>query len=227
MIHRCGSNHSIPAMVVFARAPASGKVKTRLIPALGPHEAAEFHRALVSDALRKISRFKGSLGRYLFVAGGSVPVEMVPAVFECRQQKGRDLGQRLERAFKQLLRQHSRVVIIGTDSPELAPSVLRLALEELRSTDAVLGPCPDGGYYLIGLRRIQRGLLDGIRLGTRFAFRDTLDGLLARGFSCSILEPCPDIDRPEDLVALQKSLVKKSAARRLMPQTWRFLSRTI
>lgn len=212
-------------MAVFARAIVPGKTKTRLVPALGPGGAAEFHRALVADALRKVAGLKGNTARYLFAAGGELPSEIVPGVFLSRRQQGRDLGRRLERAFGELLRQHSRVVVMGTDSPALAPALLRLALEELRASDAALGPCPDGGYYLIGLRRMARGLFGKVRMGTEFAFRDTLDSLLARGFSCSVLEPCPDIDRPQDLVALKKSLLKNPATRRLMPETWRFLSK--
>lgn len=214
-------------MAVFARAIRKGKTKTRLIPVLGPDGAAEFHRALVSDALQKVAKLKGNLARYVFTAGGLLPKEIIPRAFECRRQQGRDLPQRLDCAFSQLLRQHLRVVVNGTDSPLLAPRMLRLALEELRTTDAVLGPCPDGGYYLVGLRRTCRGLFDGLRLGTEFAFLDTLDSLLGHGFSCSVLEPCPDVDVPEDLSALKKSLTRNPAARRLAPQTWRFLSKSM
>jgi len=213
-------------VAIFARAIVPGKTKTRLIPALGPDGTAEFHRALVSDALRKVAKLRSPLARYLFAAGGSLPEGMVPDVFDCRRQQGSGLAQRLDRAFAELLRQHSRAVIIGTDSPALAPRLLRLALEELRTTDAVLGPCPDGGYYLIGLRRTRRGVFDDLRLGTEFAFRDTLGSLIAHDLSCSVLEPCPDVDFPQDLVALKKSLIKNPATRRLMPQTWRFLSKT-
>jgi uncharacterized protein len=210
-------------VAIFARAVIPGKTKTRLIPALGPDGAAEFHRALVSDALGKVAKLKGELARYLFTAGGTLPKEMAPPVFEFRLQRGHDLAQRLSRAFAELLRRHSRAVIIGTDSPALAPSVLRLALGELRATDAVLGPCPDGGYYLVGLRRTCPGLFSGLRLGTEFAFRDTLASLLDHGLSCSVLEPCPDIDRPEDLAALKRFLIHNPSKRRLMPRTWRFL----
>ena len=210
---------------MFARAIVPGKTKTRLIPSLGPGGAARFHRALVSDALGKVARLRGNLARYVFTSGGSLPAEIVPAAFECRRQQGRDLAGRLGRAFVGLLRNHSRVVIIGTDSPQLTPSLLRLALEELRTTDSVLGPCPDGGYYLIGLRKTCRGLFSGLRLGTEFAFGDTLDSLIGHGLSCSVLEPCPDVDWPEDLVALKKSLAIDPSARRLAPQTWRFLSK--
>lgn len=212
-------------MATFARAVHPGKTKTRLIPALGPQGAAELHQALVSDALRKVAGLAGKAGCYVFTAGGALPERMVPRAFERRRQRGRDLAERLSRAFTQLLRAHSRAVIIGTDSPTLAPAVLRLALEELRTVDAVLGPCPDGGYYLIGLRRAVPGLFTGLRLGTEFAFGDTLASLLAHGLSCSVLEPCPDIDRPEDLAALKIWLASNPAARRLAPHTWRFLAK--
>jgi rSAM/selenodomain-associated transferase 1 len=215
---------SIPAIAIFARAIVPGKTKTRLIHALGADGTAEFHRALVSDTLRKVAGLKATSARYVFTAGGGLPPSMVPAGFECRRQQGCDLAQRLQRAFTQLLRQHSRVVVVGTDSPLLAPAMLRLALRELRATDAVLGPCPDGGYYLVGLRRIRPGLFSGLRLGTEFAFRDTLASLLDHGFSCSVLEPCPDVDLPKDLAALKKSLASNPATRRLAPNTWRFLS---
>ena len=211
-------------MAVFARAIVPGKTKTRLVPALGTDGAAEFHRALVSDTLQKVAELRGDSARYVFMAGGSLPRETLLPPFECRRQQGSGLAQRLQRAFTQLLRRHSQVVIIGTDSPQLAPATLRLALEELRTTDAVLGPCPDGGYYLIGLRKTCRGLFSGLRLGTEFAFADTLASLLSRGFSCSVLDPCPDVDVPGDLAALEKFLIKNPAARRLAPHTWRFLS---
>ncbi|HEV2213869.1 MAG TPA: TIGR04282 family arsenosugar biosynthesis glycosyltransferase [Terracidiphilus sp.] len=212
-------------MAIFARAAIPGKTKTRLVPALGPHGAAQFHRALVSDALGKVARLAGRAECYVFTAGGNLSVGMVPGVFERRRQSGRDLARRLSRAFAELLQRHSRAVIIGTDSPTLAPAMLGLALEELRTTGAVLGPCPDGGYYLIGLRRAAPGLFNGLRLGTEFAFADTLASLLAHGLSCSVLEPCPDIDRPEDLAALKEFLSKNPAARRLAPHTWRFLAK--
>jgi len=226
-VRKSETSLSSAAVAVFARAVVKGKTKTRLIPALGPDGAAEFHRALVSDTLRKVAKLKGNFAHYVFTAGGYLPMEMVPPAFECRRQLGRDLAQRLQRAFTQLLRQHSRVVVVGTDSPALTTEMLRLALEELRATDAVLGPCPDGGYYLIGLRKTCRGLFSGVRMGTKFAFEDTLGSLLRHGLSCSVLEPCPDVDVPDDLAALKKALLKNSAARRLAPQTWRFLSRKV
>ncbi len=212
------------AIAVFARTPIPGQTKTRLIPALGPEGAADFHRALVSDTLRKVSKVRGKVARYVFAAGGDLPSALLPRYFGCQRQRGRDLGERLDQAFDLLLQQQPRAVVIGTDSPMLRLSVLRLALEELRWVDAVLGPCPDGGYYLVGLRKPAPGLFMGARLGTRFAFKDTLGNILARGSSCAVLDPCSDVDRPEDLRKLKKELIEDPSRRRLMPATWRFLS---
>ncbi len=208
-----------PAVVVFARAPAPGKVKTRLIPSLGAEGAAALHAALLQDTLRKVNAFPALFARYLYLQGRA-SIQAPPSYTRVRQ-RGRGLGERLSDAFARLIPKHSRVVIVGTDSPLLPARALRAALGELRVCDAVLGPCPDGGYYLLGLRRFERGLLRGIRWGTRFAFRDTLGNLLRHSYSCSILESCPDVDRPEDVRRLIQRLAHDPAARRLAPATWR------
>jgi len=98
-------------------------------------------------------------------------------------------------------------------------------MNELRFCEAVLGPCPDGGYYLIGLRRMRVGLFREVRWGTPHAFRDTLANILGRSFSCSILEPAADIDRPEDFRRLESEMVNDPAARRSAPAVWKFVKK--
>ena len=222
------SKQDSPAVAVFARAPEPGKAKTRLLPLLGPEGAAAFQAALLADALRKVASLSG-IARYLFVlADGRLGLAKriqgnrayIPA-----GQRGKDLGERLRQAFHRMLRRHWRVLVIGTDSPELSPRVLRQALDELLWCDAVLGPCPDGGYYLIGLRRLRKGLFHGVRWGTRFAFGDTLRNLIEGHFSCSILEPLLDIDRPGDFYRLSKRMSRSPQLRRLAPATWSFVNR--
>jgi glycosyltransferase A (GT-A) superfamily protein (DUF2064 family) len=122
-----------------------------------------------------------------------------------------------------MLRDHTAALIIGTDSPLLLPHMLRLAIRELILCDAVLGPCPDGGYYLIGLRRLQVGIFRDIRWGSAFAFRDTLQNLLGRDYSCSILPPFVDVDRTRDLRRLAAVLARSRAKRHLAPACWNFL----
>lgn len=216
------------AVAVFARAPSPGRAKTRLIPLLGSRGAAEFQAALVSDCIRKVNALGGCASRYVFFAGTGSPV---PAALLSRytlvRQRGADLGERLAHAFQKLLRPHAVAVIIGSDSPTLAPRVIRAARRELRICDAVMGPSPDGGFYLIGLRRTERAkagdLFRGVRWGSAFAFRDTLRNLLRHGLACSILEPCADVDRPEDFRRLGRELAGSRALRRGAPAVWRFV----
>jgi rSAM/selenodomain-associated transferase 1 len=204
-------------VALFARAAIPGKSKTRLIPLLGAAGAAAFQAALTADAVRKLNSLGRRAARFLFVSG-SLRAAPRPAGWKRAPQHGRTLGDRLERAFKRLLRAHPAAVILGTDSPELPPRVIRKGIEELRASDAVLGPCPDGGYYLIGLRRFEPRMLRDVRWGTRFAFHDTLARLLAHRFICSILEPCPDVDRPQDFRRLSSGL-----SPRLAPASRRFV----
>ncbi len=213
----------VPAVAVFARAPTPGKAKTRLIPLLGARGAAAFQVALISDAIRKVEGLGRRVAAYFFLAGGGrTPVASWGSHTTLMVQRGAGLGERLERAFRQLLCRHGSAVIIGTDSPTMPPQTLREALGELRFCDAVLGPCPDGGYYLIGLRRLRLGMLRGIRWGSAFAFRDTLRQLLQQGFSCSVLGTFRDVDRPGDVERLRRALVQRRGARRVAPSTWRF-----
>lgn len=215
------------ALAVFARLPAPGKAKTRLIPLLGPRRAAEFQAALISDSLRKLDALAGCASPYLFFAGRSFPPGGRPADCTLVRQRGAGLGQRLERAFRWLLRRHGAAVVIGTDSPALSPRLLRVALGELAACDAVLGPSPDGGFYLVGLRRAAadkiREVFRGVRWGSSLAFRDALENLRRCGFACAILEPCADVDRPADFRRLARELAANRGLRRRAPAVWRFV----
>jgi hypothetical protein len=211
------------AVAVFARAAVPGRAKTRLIPLLGPHGAAELQSALLRDALRKVDTLAGVASPWLFLTGSRFHRARGRRRWTVAEQRGRDLGQRLNRAFRRMLSRHSAAIIIGTDSPLLPPRTLRQAWSELVVCDAVLGPCPDGGYYLIGLRRLAPGLFHRVRWSTRFAFRDTRRQLLRHGFACSVLASVPDMDRPRDFRELAQQMTRQPSIRALAPATWRFL----
>jgi hypothetical protein len=213
------------AVGVFARAPIAGQAKTRLIPRLGPRGAAQFQAALLSDTLRKLRSLSPRLSRYLFISGGHSALFPSEENVSIVRQRGSGLGSRLAHAFRKLLRRHAAAVIVGTDSPLLPARLLRQACQELRACDAVLGPCPDGGYYLIGLRRFHPGMLTGVRWGTAHAFRDTLRRFLKQDMCCAILPPVADVDRPHDLLRVQRELRHNASARRLAPAAWRFLKK--
>jgi uncharacterized protein len=216
----------MPALAVFARTPLPGRAKTRLIPLLGPRGASEFHHALILDTLRKVDAMGAGVRRYVFFEPRRFP--LARRGYTLVRQRGAHLGERLDNAFRELLQRHPSVVVIGTDSPLLPLRTLREALGELRICDSVLGPCPDGGYYLIGLRRAGQarpahGIFRAVRWGTAWAFRDTLRSLLRRGCSCSVLELCPDVDLPEDMRRLRRALARHRNLRSLAPGAWRYL----
>lgn len=218
------------------------------MPILGPEGAARFQEALIFDTLSKVAPLGACATRYFFLAGAERWVHgrrresrsrvlrndfgAGPAFpgnrtrfrgFVLVRQRGKNLGERLERAFGLMLRDHTAALIIGIDSPLLPPRILRIAIRELILCDAVLGPCPDGGYYLIGLRRLRVGIFRDIRWGSAFAFHDTLQNLLGRDYSCSILPPFADLDRPRDFRQLATVLARSRAERHLAPACWNFL----
>lgn len=187
-------------IVVFARAPALGKVKTRLAPALGEWRTLLLHRRLLCHALRTAG------------ASGCGPVELYATARHSRLgrgpaprlQRGADLGERMHDAFSRGLRRHERVILIGTDSPALTPRDLRRADRLLRGgCEAVIAPALDGGYALIALRKPSRALFEGIAWGGPRVYAETQQRLERLGWRWRALRVVPDVDRPADLALLR------------------------
>jgi len=203
-------------LIIFTRYPEPGKVKTRLIPTLGAEGAAELHHWMAVRTLAQVRRFLGqSAGaRSIEVRfeGGSQAMmrQWLGPDLEYRPQGEGDLGRRLGRAFKQAFAAGmERVVIIGTDCPGLTWQRIQKALEEMERRNLVLGPAKDGGYYLIGLRRVASckkigELFSDIPWSTDQVLRETVGRAKGLGLSFALLEPLPDVDRPEDLALWQQ-----------------------
>ncbi|PWU20008.1 MAG: hypothetical protein C5B50_04990 [Verrucomicrobia bacterium] len=196
-------------LILFTRYPIPGKVKTRLIPALGSEGAAALHRKLVLRALRTAREacetlradlevhFDGTNERAMSHWLGN-DARFVP-------QCAGDLGQRMASAFERTFRAgSSATVIIGSDCPGLSCDVIIGAFTVLAESPAVLGPAEDGGYYLIGLSRPIPELFRGIAWGTDRVLADSLAVLQRLGCKTALLSALPDIDRPEDLPAWRR-----------------------
>ena len=191
------------ALIVFARAPVPGRVKTRLAPLLGEKGAARLHEALVERTLRTAlaARFDRVV-LYCSPATGGAFFSKVKRRFgiPLRRQRGADVGERMYLAFRQELRHHAQAVLIGSDCPALKPGDLRAAARALRAgADAVLSPAEDGGYPLIGLRRASRRLFEGVAWGGPRVLAQTRRRLKALRWRCRELRTLWDVDRPEDL----------------------------
>lgn len=218
-----------PAVVLFAKVPRPHRVKTRLARKIGDASAQALHLCFVKDALSMVRKLRSPVTRYLFLDGSAPDRRRFSLVLGLGQQikiepqRGLNLGSRLGQAFRSLLQLHSCAVILGVDSPTLPRGIIRNTLYELRVCDAVLGPCPDGGFYLIGLKSIPPRLFRGVRWGTKFSFQDTLQNILDCGLSCAILEEWPDVDRVEDLKMLEREFSLQEEKRVRAPSTARLL----
>jgi uncharacterized protein len=195
------------AILVFARAPLPGRVKTRLAPRLGDWGAARLHARLTLRAVR-IARAAHC---------EAVEVHGTPRAGHAfflslkrrhgvtlRRQSGANLGERMYRALAQALRRHRAAILVGTDCPEIGPRQLARAARLLAGGyDVVLAPAEDGGYGLIAARRISPRLFQGIEWGGERVYADTLQRLVGLRYRWRALARVWDIDRPEDLGRLR------------------------
>lgn len=189
------------ALVVFARAPEPGRVKTRLAPLLGEKGAARLYERMIANTLRTAS-LAGFDSKWLFSAG---KLKSLPAGYQLRSQGRGNLGERMHRAFALVLKQHRSAILIGSDCPALTPADLRAAARALRGgMDAVLSPAEDGGYALIGLRRNSRRLFKGIDWGEPSVLAQTRQRLARLGWRWEELRSVWDVDRPEDVARLRR-----------------------
>ena len=205
-----------PALIVFARAPEPGRVKTRLVPLLGEKGAARLHARLVEGTLRtSLAPGFDAVDLYCSPGTGHHFFGKMRRRFGVRlRAQGRgDLGERMYRAFKRALRGSPYAILIGSDCPVLGPADLRAAARALRTgADAVLSPAEDGGYALIGLRRVSRRLFDGIAWSTPEVLAQTRRRLRQLHWRWRELRTVWDVDRPEDVARLKKFRARRISA---------------
>ena len=196
------------ALVVFAKAPVPGQVKTRLCPPLTPDEAATIHGSFVIDTLERtrtaVTTFRLPVDRYLACAPSSTLVFF--KIMEERHavrlldQEGADLGIRMHQVCTTLFgRGYGRVLIVGTDVPSLPLEYYRQALELLHGHDIAIGPALDGGYYLIGLKKPVREIFSDIPWSTDQVLALTKEKAAGLGLHIGELPRWRDVDTVDDL----------------------------
>lgn len=192
-------------LVVVAKAPVAGEVKTRLVPHFTAAEAADLFRCFLQDRIKEMSRLKG-----IDLAVAFTPADakttfagMAGNGFQLFAQEGENLGQRLSNIFiDQLALGYDAVSIIDSDTPDLPAAIVEQSFQILVSgeADAVYGPCDDGGYYLVGMRRPHPELFADIPWSTRSVLKITLERAHALGIKTKLLPGWNDLDTVEDLV---------------------------
>ncbi len=191
-------------LIIFTRYPVPGRTKTRLIPALGPDGAAELHRRMTERTLwmaRGSGLAKPGCLEICYSGGDLRRMrDWLGETWVYRAQRNGDLGERMAHAIQAGFAAGKRpIVLIGTDCPGLSSAHLRLAFQYLRNHDIVIGPSHDGGYYLLGLRRMVEELFSGIAWGGRRVYAQTLKKAASAGLRIRELPPLPDVDHPQDL----------------------------
>jgi rSAM/selenodomain-associated transferase 1 len=203
-------------LLIFARLPRAGKVKTRLAAVMGAQAAAQLYGRLVEKTLQTASA-AGFEKIYLYCEP-----DVDRAYFRSlrrrygvhlRAQGAGDLGDRMFRA----LRRHAPAVLIGTDCPALQPTDLRAASFALDRVDVVLSPAEDGGYALIAASRLSRELFDGVSWGTARVLGQTRARIRRLGWRAKELRTVWDVDLPADLARLRRSRTLAPLARTLGP----------
>lgn len=187
-------------IVIFAKQPVPGRVKTRLIPALGAEGAAR----LAGEMLERTREEALATGLAVELCGEPDAAEWHEArsgLALTAQGEGA-LGERLARAAARVLGEES-ILLVGSDCPEIDRRRLRHASERLDEYDAVIHPAHDGGYALLGLRRFDRSIFEGINWSTPVVAAQTVARIEALGWSLYVGETLRDVDEPRDLAHLR------------------------
>ncbi len=188
-------------IVLFAKAPYAGHVKTRMIPMLGSEGALLLHRQLLQRQIDVLHA--GRLcDSELWVDQDTGHHDFSMFKGPVRLQEGRDLGEKMQHAASAVLQDYRFVILIGSDCPQLDAGYLRLALRTLQDCDLVLGPATDGGYVLIGMQCSVPPVFSGINWGSSSVMSATRARLREQGVKWKELPVLTDIDRPEDLKEL-------------------------
>lgn len=195
------------SLIVFAKLPEPGKVKTRLGEAIGMEQAAEVYRQFAAHAF-SLAHELDSEGAtvYVFYAPGAAQVEVerwVGHPYRYLQQRGNDLGERMRNAFDTAFADGAvKSVIIGTDVPELEVDIIKAAFDALTTTDVVLGPSTDGGYYLLGMKERTEDLFSNIEWSSGHVLEQTLRRVRQLNLTYYMLQSLADVDTAEDYAAL-------------------------
>ncbi|MEU5991671.1 TIGR04282 family arsenosugar biosynthesis glycosyltransferase [Spirillospora sp. NPDC047418] len=185
-------------LIVIAKEPVPGRVKTRLTPAYTPAEAAALAEASLRDTLTAAAA--APAGRRVLALDGA-PGPWLPGGFTVLAQRGAGLDERLAAAFDDAWAGRP-LVLIGMDTPQVTPALLTRAARVLDRCDAVVGPARDGGFWLLGLRRPDARLLRGVPMSRACTGTVLLARLRAAGLRTGFAPRLTDVDTPADAGAV-------------------------
>lgn len=186
------------ALIIFARKPVLGKVKTRLATKAGQQKALEIYKLLLAHTRSIASSLL--CDKFVFV---TEPIDdNFWQEFAAEMQEGIDLGNRMQHAFNLLFSKgYQHCVIIGSDCPGLSSKMVTIAFQSLNDNDMVIGPATDGGYYLLGMRKMIGEVFINKDWSTSKVFDQTMQDVISLNLSCYLLPQLTDVDEIEDVPA--------------------------
>lgn len=197
------------ALIVFAKVPAPGRVKTRLTPELTDQEASRLYEAFLFDALDVYIALDLDVRLYIAPSDSTLDRSLIGEGVAVFEQSGDGLGQRMARAFAETFAAgYERVAIIGTDHPTLPAAFIDYAFESLSSPRSVaIGPTEDGGYYLLAMNDFLPQVFSGMTYSHADVFGETLDRITVMEADATVLPVWYDVDTPAQLRRLHTELV--------------------
>ncbi len=192
------------ALIIFAKYPREGEVKTRLAKAMGEKFAVSFYKACAENTFKECEKIIPiNVSVYLFYADRKdekLISNWASNRFLYKEQNGETLGERMENAFSQVFHDEAgSAIIIGTDLPDISYPLIAEAFEALEKHQVVIGPSSDGGYYLLGMNELYSSLFSGIKWSTGSVLKSTIEIIKNKNLSAKILKELTDIDEHKDL----------------------------
>ncbi len=184
-------------LLIFTRNPELGKVKTRLAKTIGDEAALDIYKYLLNHTKQVTQNLSCDKAVYYSVKVRENDIWDAP-VYQKHQQEGSDLGTRMYNAFQQAFSSgYEKIVIIGSDLPDITSKHINEAFEKLNSNDVVIGPAEDGGYYLLGMKKLHATVFQHKNWGTSTVRKDTLNDL--QNETVHLLETLNDVDVFDDI----------------------------
>ncbi len=185
------------ALIIFVRNPEKGKVKTRLAKSLGEDKALAIYKALLAKT-RTVAQEVEALRLLFYSVQVHTQDDWPVSKFVKLQQRGDDLGARMQHAFEVALERATSAIIVGSDIAQIDTPIIEHAFASLSQKDYVIGPAMDGGYYLLGMKKSSPFLFRDMPWSTERVAQITKDRILASGGTLGYAPTLSDIDYAED-----------------------------
>lgn len=199
------------ALILFLKRPVAGRVKTRLAKTTGPEKVLRVYAALVRRTVEAAARSGADV--FAFMDSPGDPGFVFPADFRVKVQQGTELGERMAQAFQEVFTEgYGKVVIIGSDCPQMSPGVLGEAFRYLNAAPVVIGPAADGGYYLLGMTAYVPGIFALSRWSHSGVLAETLRILQGKRTGYALLAELSDLDTEADFERLKHWLPETESA---------------